>query len=181
MWLYDYKSAWKTSIVKKLTIVCFIGMFLLGAFMAVGGTYSTIELIIDAYAQGLIGKYYKQFSQGDDGLINIGRRCILMRRQFQFVLGSADGEECASGLSLGLSQGRMSSIISRMCVRSTILCKISQLCYRFARYKVRIMHFFILATPTVLPQLEKALNTKHLESMVYLASSKHFKIAKFKW
>jgi len=56
LWLYDYMWWRKGSLLKQLAWCGFVLMFLLGAFMTVAGTYSTIKLIIEAYAQGSIGK-----------------------------------------------------------------------------------------------------------------------------
>ena len=57
-WLYDFKT-WMTatSSIKKAAWGFHVLMFALGAFICVAGTYSTIELIIQAYAAGEIGTF----------------------------------------------------------------------------------------------------------------------------
>lgn len=55
-WLHDF-SSWKTgSLLQRGAYALHCLLFILGCFMCVAGTYSTVQLIIDAYAEGTIGK-----------------------------------------------------------------------------------------------------------------------------
>jgi hypothetical protein len=57
-WLYDHGS-WRTaSIGKMIAYWLHWGLLLLGAFFCVGGTYGTVQLIINAYADGEIGSAF---------------------------------------------------------------------------------------------------------------------------
>ncbi|RDW63758.1 hypothetical protein BP6252_11303 [Coleophoma cylindrospora] len=57
-WLYDHWDYRKGSLLRKGIWSMFVLSFLLGTFMTVGGTYSTVELIIEAYASGQIGSAF---------------------------------------------------------------------------------------------------------------------------
>lgn len=65
-------------------------MIPLGAFVCVGGTYGVVVQIINAYADGQIGKFFPS----QDGLrsTNHRRRCFLLRRQlwFQLIVDTGD-------------------------------------------------------------------------------------------
>lgn len=54
-WLYDHPGWRKGSASQKMGYAFHCGVFLLGCFMCVAGTYSTVQLIINAYANGTIG------------------------------------------------------------------------------------------------------------------------------
>lgn len=55
-WLYDFMGHKSGTLAQKSSWVFFVAMFTFGAFFAVSGTYSTIVLIIRAYAEGVIGE-----------------------------------------------------------------------------------------------------------------------------
>lgn len=56
LWLYDHGEWRKGTFAKQIGYWLHWGMILLGAFLLVGGTYATVQEIIDAYASGEIGK-----------------------------------------------------------------------------------------------------------------------------
>lgn len=55
-WLYDYRSTRFGTVKQKAFYAFHWLLILIGSFLSVGGTYSTVQLIIDAYASGSIGK-----------------------------------------------------------------------------------------------------------------------------
>jgi len=57
-WLYDHWDYRKGSMLQMGAWAVFVLSFLIGIFMTVGGTYSTVQLIIDAYATGAIGRAF---------------------------------------------------------------------------------------------------------------------------
>lgn len=60
LWLYDH-GKWRTgNPAKQIGYWLHWAMILLGIFFLVGGTYATVQEIIDAYAGGQIGKSYYQ-------------------------------------------------------------------------------------------------------------------------
>jgi hypothetical protein len=56
LWLYDHKDWRRGNIGKKIAYGLHWGMLALGAFVCVGGTYGVVQVIIEAYASGLIGE-----------------------------------------------------------------------------------------------------------------------------
>lgn len=56
LWLYDHMAWRRGSFVQQVAYWLHWGLILLGLFLLVGGTYATVQLIIDAYAEGLIGE-----------------------------------------------------------------------------------------------------------------------------
>jgi hypothetical protein len=57
LWLYDYSSWYNGSVKQKLIFAFHVLIILIGAFLSVGGTYATVQSIIDAYANNTIGKF----------------------------------------------------------------------------------------------------------------------------
>lgn len=61
-WLYDH-GEWRTAtMAKQLAYWAHWLLILLGIFFLVGGTYGTVQLIIDAYADGSIGMFLLSLS-----------------------------------------------------------------------------------------------------------------------
>ena len=58
LWLFDHPHWWKGNWLKKLGYVVNILLMLIGVFMAVGGTYAIVQVIIDAYANGTISSAF---------------------------------------------------------------------------------------------------------------------------
>lgn len=54
-WLSDFNSWRKGPILKQTAWLVHVLLILIGAFLTVAGTYTTVQAIIDAYAQGIIG------------------------------------------------------------------------------------------------------------------------------
>lgn len=55
LWFHDHRSWFKGTIKQRMAFAFHALIALIGAFLSVGGTYSTVELIIDAYATNAIG------------------------------------------------------------------------------------------------------------------------------
>jgi len=55
-WLHDFGHYRKGTMGEKVLWVGHWGIILLGTFLTVAGTYATIQSLIDAYAEGLIGE-----------------------------------------------------------------------------------------------------------------------------
>lgn len=71
-WLHDHKSWRSGTMGQKAAYYAHCFLPLLGAFFCVGGTYGTIQQIIDAYASGLIGRSSATlFMQMNTKLMNI--------------------------------------------------------------------------------------------------------------
>jgi hypothetical protein len=85
-WMYDYHWWRKGPLLKQLAWGCFVFMFLLGAFMTVAGTYSTVVLIKEAYAAGSIGKCSPSGSSVEKRLLTHFRGRVLLCRQLKFVV-----------------------------------------------------------------------------------------------
>lgn len=58
LWLYDYGHYRKGTVGQQAMFWAHVLLVLLGAFFCVGGTYSVVELIKEAYASGKIGEFY---------------------------------------------------------------------------------------------------------------------------
>jgi hypothetical protein len=56
-WLHDFGHYKTGSIGQKGLWIFHWGIVVLGCFLAVAGTYATVQSIIDAYAEGLIGEF----------------------------------------------------------------------------------------------------------------------------
>lgn len=56
-WLHDYSDWRRGSAGKKIAYWLHWVLVALGVFMMVAGTYATVQLIIDAYAEGTIGMF----------------------------------------------------------------------------------------------------------------------------
>lgn len=57
LWLHDHGSYRTGTPVQKLLYYGHCFLPLLGAFLCVGGTYGTVQLIIDSYASGQVGEF----------------------------------------------------------------------------------------------------------------------------
>lgn len=57
LWFYDHPGWVKGTVKQRLLFAFHLLIALIGAFLSVAGTYSTVELIIDAYATDAIGKF----------------------------------------------------------------------------------------------------------------------------
>ncbi|TKA30575.1 hypothetical protein B0A54_15160 [Friedmanniomyces endolithicus] len=55
LWIHDHKSWMKGSVLQQVAYWLHVALIPLGMFICVGGTYGVVELIIQAYATGLIG------------------------------------------------------------------------------------------------------------------------------
>ncbi|KIV92497.1 hypothetical protein PV10_03788 [Exophiala mesophila] len=58
LWCYDHPHYRKGTILQKFLYAIHAFLIVLGLFMTIGGTYSVIQSIIDAYANGQIGKAF---------------------------------------------------------------------------------------------------------------------------
>ncbi|KAL2211410.1 neutral amino acid permease [Sarocladium strictum] len=58
LWFHDYRHWVKGSAKQKCIFGLHIFIVLVGSFLSVGGTYSTVKQIIDAYATGIIGSAF---------------------------------------------------------------------------------------------------------------------------
>lgn len=56
LWIYDHKSWYKGSALQQAAFCFHAFLIPLGLFILVGGTYGVVEEIIQAYADGTIGK-----------------------------------------------------------------------------------------------------------------------------
>ncbi len=56
LWIHDHKPWMKGSALQQVAYWLHVALIPLGVFICVGGTYGVVELIIQAYATGLIGK-----------------------------------------------------------------------------------------------------------------------------
>lgn len=55
LWMYDFKEYRHGTAVQKVKFYLHCGMFALGVFTCVGGTYAVVSAIAEAYDNGLIG------------------------------------------------------------------------------------------------------------------------------
>ncbi|KAH8423529.1 putative neutral amino acid permease [Aspergillus melleus] len=58
LWLYSHDHYRRGGVMRKVVYSLHVGLVLLGAFMAVGGTYGVIVQIMDAYKSGKIDKVF---------------------------------------------------------------------------------------------------------------------------
>ncbi|KAI9045352.1 putative neutral amino acid permease [Aspergillus affinis] len=58
LWLYSHDHYRRGNVMRKVVYGLHVGIVLLGAFMAVGGTYGVIVQIMDAYKSGKIDKVF---------------------------------------------------------------------------------------------------------------------------
>lgn len=85
IWMFDHPEHRKGSIINKAWYGFHGLIFLLGAFICVGGTYGTIQAIINAYNDGTIGKstlFIKSINADQ-----CYRLCFLLRGQLGYSSG----------------------------------------------------------------------------------------------
>ncbi|KIX05270.1 uncharacterized protein Z518_06142 [Rhinocladiella mackenziei CBS 650.93] len=104
-WIYDHADYLRRSIGRKAVFVFHVLLILIGRTLSVGGTYSTVKLIIGAYKVGNIG-IVLALTLVDLSALRI---CILMCRQLEFLL---DGSLVTDLERVGIDLARLSTLDS---------------------------------------------------------------------